>query len=389
MEHISRNAAFELLKKYNKDPFHIQHALTVEAVMKWYANELGYGDDAQYWGIVGLLHDIDFELYPDQHCIKAPELLREGGVSEDIIHGVVSHGYGITVDVAPEHEMEKVLFAADELTGLIWAAALMRPSKSTKDMELKSLKKKYKSKGFAAGCSREVIERGAQLLGWELEKLLTMTLAAMAAYVCVCICIHYRVHIETNPLSANVVLIEGENNLWLYDVGNNPCVSQIISAFNTSNKKINVILSHFHADHIGNLDKISYSNVYQGRLTYKYTKTGEILENDLYFRDGNMNLHIFPLPSSHAKGSLALEINEKYCFLGDGVYAMQKGEKRLYNAGILKEEIEILKNIKAQHFMLSHRNPFDNSKDSVIRLLDGIYAKRKSGEPYISGIDGE
>ena len=181
MEHISRNAAFELLKKYNKDPFHIQHALTVEAVMKWYANELGYGDDAQYWGIVGLLHDIDFELYLDQHCIKAPELLREGGVSEDIIHGVVSHGYGITVDVAPEHEMEKVLFAADELTGRRWAAALMRPSKSTKDMELKSLKKKYKSKGFAAGCSREVIERGAQQLGWELEKLLTMTLAAMAA----------------------------------------------------------------------------------------------------------------------------------------------------------------------------------------------------------------
>ena len=146
MEHISRNDAFELLKKYNIDPFHIQHALTVEAVMKWYANELGYGEDAEYWGIVGLLHDIDFELYPEQHCIKAPELLREGGVSEDIIHGVVSHGYGITVDVAPEHEMEKVLFAADELTGLIWAAALMRPSKSTKDMELKSLKKKYKVK---------------------------------------------------------------------------------------------------------------------------------------------------------------------------------------------------------------------------------------------------
>ena len=177
-------AAYRLYKEGQsgcKTPFHIQHALTVEAVMKWYANELGYGDDAQYWGIVGLLHDIDFELYPDQHCIKAPELLREGGVSEDIIHGVVSHGYGITVDVAPEHEMEKVLFAADELTGLIWAAALMRPSKSTKDMELKSLKKKYKSKGFAAGCSREVIERGAQQLGWELEKLLTMTLAAMAA----------------------------------------------------------------------------------------------------------------------------------------------------------------------------------------------------------------
>lgn len=181
MEHISREQAFDLLKEYNKDPFHIQHALTVEAVMKWYATKLGYGDDAEYWGIVGLLHDIDFELYPDQHCIKAPELLRKGDVGEDIIHAVVSHGYGITVDVAPEHEMEKVLFAADELTGLIWATALMRPSKSTKDMELKSLKKKYKSKGFAAGCSREVIECGATQLGWELEKLLTMTLDAMKA----------------------------------------------------------------------------------------------------------------------------------------------------------------------------------------------------------------
>ena len=181
MEHITREEAYDLLKKYNKDPFHIQHALTVETVMKWYAEELGFGADAEYWGIVGLLHDIDFELYPEEHCIKAPELLREGGVGEDIIHGVVSHGYGITVDVAPEHEMEKVLFAADELTGLIWAAALMRPSKSTKDMELKSLKKKYKSKGFAAGCSREVIERGAEQLGWELDKLLTMTLEAMKA----------------------------------------------------------------------------------------------------------------------------------------------------------------------------------------------------------------
>ena len=186
METITRDEAFTLLKKYNKDPFHIQHALTVEAVMKWYANELGYGEDAEYWGIVGLLHDIDFELYPEEHCLKAPEMLREAGVGEDVIHSVVSHGYGITVgcgatiDVAPEQEMEKVLFAADELTGLIWAAALMRPSKSTKDMELKSLKKKYKSKGFAAGCSREVIERGAQQLGWELEKLLTMTLQAMA-----------------------------------------------------------------------------------------------------------------------------------------------------------------------------------------------------------------
>lgn len=186
METITRDEAFSLLKKYNKDPFHIQHALTVEAVMKWYANELGYGEDAEYWGIVGLLHDIDFELYPEEHCLKAPEMLREAGVGEDVIHSVVSHGYGITVgcgvtiDVAPEQEMEKVLFAADELTGLIWAAALMRPSKSTKDMELKSLKKKYKSKGFAAGCSREVIERGAEQLGWELQKLLTMTLQAMA-----------------------------------------------------------------------------------------------------------------------------------------------------------------------------------------------------------------
>jgi predicted hydrolase (HD superfamily) len=187
MEHISREQALELLKKYNKDPFHLQHAYTVEAVMKWYAEKLGYEDQKDYWGIVGLLHDIDFELYPEEHCLKAPEMLRAGGVSEDIIHGVVSHGYGITVgcgatiDVAPEHEMEKVLFAADELTGLIWAAALMRPSKSVKDMELKSLKKKYKSKGFAAGCSREVIERGAEQLGWELDQLLTMTLEAMKA----------------------------------------------------------------------------------------------------------------------------------------------------------------------------------------------------------------
>jgi len=187
MTYISREEALALLKKYNKDNFHIQHALTVEAVMKWFARELGYGNDAEYWGVVGLLHDIDFEAYPEEHCIKAPELLREAGVGEDIIRSVVSHGYGITtgcgatVDVAPEHEMEKVLFATDELTGLIWAAALMRPSKSTRDMELKSLKKKFKSKSFAAGCSREIIERGANMLGWELDKLLDMTLKAMAA----------------------------------------------------------------------------------------------------------------------------------------------------------------------------------------------------------------
>ena len=186
-EHISRQDALELMRKYNDDPFHRQHALTVEAVMKWFARELGYGEDAGYWGIVGLLHDIDFALYPDEHCLKAPELLREAGVGEDIIHAVVSHGYGITVgcgktlDVEPEHEMEKVLFAVDELTGLILATAIMRPSRSTKDMDLKSIKKKYKSKNFAAGCSREVISRGAKQLGWELPKLFTMTLEAMQA----------------------------------------------------------------------------------------------------------------------------------------------------------------------------------------------------------------
>ena len=178
---ITRNEAFELLKKYNSDPFHIRHAVTVEAVMKWFAKDQGYADEEEHWGIVGLLHDIDFEQYPDQHCIKAPELLREGGVPEDIIRSVVSHGYGITVDVKPGHQMEKVLFACDELTGLIWAAALMRPSKSTKDMELKSLKKKYKSKAFAAGCSREVISSGAEMLGWDLDELLQKTLSAMQA----------------------------------------------------------------------------------------------------------------------------------------------------------------------------------------------------------------
>ena len=176
---IAREQALELLQKYNKDAFHIQHALTVEGVMRWYANELGYEEDAGYWGVVGLLHDIDFEQYPDEHCIKASELLREAGVGEDIIHAVCSHGYELTVDVKPEHEMEKVLYAADELTGLVWAAALIRPSKSVQDMELKSLKKKYKTAGFAAGCSREVIERGAQMLGWELDKLLQDTIYAM------------------------------------------------------------------------------------------------------------------------------------------------------------------------------------------------------------------
>ena len=176
---MERQAAWELLRKYNRDHFHLQHALTVEGVMRWYAQELGYGEDVDFWGNVGLLHDIDFEQYPDQHCIKAPELLREGGADDALIHAVCSHGYGITVDIQPEHEMEKVLFATDELTGLIGAAALMRPSKSVQDMELKSLKKKYKSSGFAAGCSREVIQRGADMLGWSLDELLTRTLDAM------------------------------------------------------------------------------------------------------------------------------------------------------------------------------------------------------------------
>ncbi|MBQ8912553.1 MAG: hydrolase [Lachnospiraceae bacterium] len=176
---ITRDEAFLLLKKYNKDPFHIRHALTVEGVMKWFAKEEGYGEDEEYWGIVGLLHDIDFEEYPEEHCIKAPELLREAGVSEDVIHGVCSHGYELTVDVKPEHDMEKTLYATDELTGLIWAAALIRPSKSVQDMEVKSVKKKYKSANFAAGCSREVIERGADMMGIELSELIQKTILAI------------------------------------------------------------------------------------------------------------------------------------------------------------------------------------------------------------------
>ena len=176
---LSREQALALLRQYNKEPFHIQHALTVEGVMRWYANELGHADEADYWAAVGLLHDIDFELYPDQHCKKAPELLAGGGVGEDMIHAICSHGYGICCDVEPQEEMEKVLFAADELTGLIWSAALMRPSKSVQDMELKSLKKKYKDKKFAAGCSRDVIQTGAERLGWELDTLLERTILAM------------------------------------------------------------------------------------------------------------------------------------------------------------------------------------------------------------------
>ena len=176
---LTRDEAFVLLRKYNKEPFHIQHALTVEGVMRWYAKELGYGEEEEYWGITGLLHDIDFELYPQEHCQKAPELLREGGVDEDMIYSVCSHGYGICCDLEPKHEMEKVLFAADELTGLIWSAALMRPSKSVMDMEVKSLKKKFKDKKFAAGCSRDVIRQGAERLRWELDELFEKTILAM------------------------------------------------------------------------------------------------------------------------------------------------------------------------------------------------------------------
>lgn len=176
---MDRQEALQLLRKYNGEPFHIMHALTVEGVMRWYARELGYGDEEEFWGLVGLLHDIDFEKYPEQHCQKAPELLKEIDADDRFIHAVVCHGYGLCSDVEPEHEMEKVLFASDELTGLIWAAAKMRPSKSTQDMEVKSLKKKFKDKSFAAGCSRDVIRQGAERLGWELPDLFEKTILAM------------------------------------------------------------------------------------------------------------------------------------------------------------------------------------------------------------------
>ena len=174
-----REQALSLLKKYNKEPFHIQHALTVEGVMRWFANELGCGQEADFWATCGLLHDIDFEMYPDQHCQKAPELLAEINASEGMIHAICSHGYGLCSDVEPRYQMEKVLFAVDELTGLIGAAARMRPSKSVMDMELSSLKKKFKDKKFAAGCSRDVITTGAARLGWSLDMLLSQTIQAM------------------------------------------------------------------------------------------------------------------------------------------------------------------------------------------------------------------
>lgn len=174
---MERTQALDLLKKYNKEEFHIRHALTVEGAMRYFAKQYGY--DEEFWGLVGLLHDIDFEVYPEEHCKKAPELLKEIDASEEFVHAVCSHAYGLCSDVEPTHEMEKILFAIDELTGLIGAAAIMRPSKSVQDMELSSLKKKFKDKKFAAGCSRDVIKEGAERLGWELDKLLEETLLAM------------------------------------------------------------------------------------------------------------------------------------------------------------------------------------------------------------------
>ena len=176
---LTRETALELLMKYNKEPFHILHGLTVEGVMRWYANELGYGQDADFCAMAGLLHDVDFEMYPDQHCIKAPDLLAEVNASPELVHAVCSHAYGVCCDVEPVHQMEKVMFAVDELTGLIGAAARMRPSKSVMDMELSSLKKKFKDKKFAAGCSRDVIKDGAEKLGWTLDETLDKTILAM------------------------------------------------------------------------------------------------------------------------------------------------------------------------------------------------------------------
>ena len=174
---LTREQALALLQKYNKEPFHIQHALTVEGVMRWFAQE--NGEDAEFWGLCGLLHDIDFEVYPEEHCKKAPELLAEVNASEEMVHAICSHGYGLCCDVEPVHLMEKIMFTVDELTGLIGAAARMRPSKSVMDMELSSLKKKFKDKKFAAGCSREVIKQGAEILGWSLDEVLDKTILAM------------------------------------------------------------------------------------------------------------------------------------------------------------------------------------------------------------------
>jgi len=177
---ITREEAWALLNEYNKDEFHIEHGEIVEKTMRYFAKEMGY--DEEFWGIVGLLHDLDFEMYPDEHCTKCQEIMREKGISEEVIRACASHGYGITVDIKPEHEMEKVLYAVDELTGLIGAVAIMRPSKSVQDLELKSVKKKFKTPKFAAGCSREVIEQGAQMLGWELDYLIERTIDALRTF---------------------------------------------------------------------------------------------------------------------------------------------------------------------------------------------------------------
>ena len=182
MPDMTREAAWTLLTEFNQDEFHLRHGRIMEGVMRWFANKLGYGAEADFWAVVGLLHDLDFERYPDQHCVKAQELLRARGADERLTRAVASHCYGLTVDIVPEHEMEKVLFAADELTGLIGAVAIMRPSGSLDDLEVRSVKKKYKTKSFAAGCSREIIDRGAEMLGWTLDDLIGQTIEAMRAY---------------------------------------------------------------------------------------------------------------------------------------------------------------------------------------------------------------
>lgn len=175
----SREEAWELLTEFNKEEFHLKHARIVEAVMKYFAKELGYEDEIEFWGIVGLLHDLDFGMYPEEHCKKSQEIMRERGLDERLIRATASHGYGICVDIKPEHEMEKLLYAVDELTGLIGAVAIMRPSKSTMDLELSSVKKKFKTPEFAAGCSREVIRNGAEMLAWDLDDLIERTILAL------------------------------------------------------------------------------------------------------------------------------------------------------------------------------------------------------------------
>jgi predicted hydrolase (HD superfamily) len=175
----SREEAWELLTEFNKEEFHLKHARIVEAVMKHFAKELGYEDEIEFWGIVGLLHDLDFGMYPEEHCKKSQEIMRERGLDERLIRATASHGYGICVDIKPEHEMEKLLYAVDELTGLIGAVAIMRPSKSTMDLELSSVKKKFKTPKFAAGCSREVIRNGAEMLAWDLDDLIERTILAL------------------------------------------------------------------------------------------------------------------------------------------------------------------------------------------------------------------